>query len=77
MILDFSKAFYLINQKMLYENLNHYGIGGAAQGLISSYLQHQHQFVAKGNESSQVNPGTSGVPQGSIMGPFLFILMRQ
>lgn len=51
-----------------------YGIRGQALLLLQSYLQYRKQFVCMNSYSSTVKPITAGVPQGSILGPFLFNL---
>lgn len=72
--LDFSKPFDLINHRILILKLKHYGFRGNVLSLISSYLQHRSQFVDINRNHSLTKQVISGVPQGSILGPFLFIL---
>ena len=72
--LDFSKAFDTINHNILCRKLECYGIRGMALQWISSYLSDRSQFVIYDNVKSPEKHITCGVPQGSILGPLLFLL---
>ena len=72
--LDFSKAFDTIDHKILLDKLKVYGIRGTANDLIHSYLSNRKQFTSFDNTYSNMASISCGVPQGSILGPLLFIL---
>ena len=70
---DFSKASVTLNHDILFLKLNHYGIRGIARGWIKSYMVNRKQYVMYKDNSSDIQSITYGVPQGSILGPFLFL----
>ena len=72
--LDFSKAFDTISHDILLKKLEHMGLRGPIHQWIKSYLTNRKQFVNIGDKSSEILDSTMGVPQGSTLGPLLFIL---
>ena len=72
--LDISKAFDRVWHAGLLHKLKSYGISGQIFGLISSFLSNRQLRVVLDGKSSQEYPVNAGVPQGSILGPTLFLL---
>ena len=73
-LLDLKKAFDLINHKLLLDKMHHYGIRELPLAWMSSYLNNRSQKTKVNNILSGQKPISAGVPQGSILGPLLFIL---
>ena len=72
---DFAKAFDSVNHDIILDKLkNQYGINGLLLKFFVEYLSSRVQRVVIGNELSEELPVASGVPQGSILGPLLFVL---
>ena len=72
--LDLAKAFDTVSHDILLQKLEVYGIRGTSLKLFESYLKNRYQFVKLDNEKSEVSLVEYGVPQGSILGPLLFLL---
>ena len=72
--LDISKAFDRVWHAGLLHKLKSYGISSQIFGLISSFLSNRRLRIVLDEKSSQEHPVNAGVPQGSILGPTLFLL---
>ena len=74
LFIDLSKAFDTLNHSLLLKKLYKIGIRGIALDFIKSYLTDRVQFVELNEDQSDLQKVSCGVPQGSILGPMLFLL---
>ena len=72
--IDLRKAFDTVNHKILLQKLDHYGIRGSSLSWFESCLDNRKQYVYVNGESSDLKIISCGVPQGSVLGPLLFLL---
>ncbi len=71
---DLSKAFDLVHHRLLLKKLERYGITSLALSWFKSYLNYRYQVVQIASSLSNPALVKSGVPQGSILGPILFLI---
>ena len=72
--IDLSKAFDTLDHKILLDKLEHYGIRGNAKSLFESYLIGRQQYTTFNKVFSEKLRVLYGVPQGSVLGPLLFLI---
>jgi len=72
--LDLKKAFDFVNHTILLKKLYHYGFRGPAYNFLQSYLSKRAICTKTENQVSKLYEVEYGVPQGSVLGPFLFSL---
>ena len=68
------KAFDIVDHKILRKKMEYYGIRGTPLKLFESYLTNRKQYTKIGNTLSEWNQISYGVPQGSVLGPILFLM---
>ena len=74
--IDLKKAFDTVNHKILLRKMEHYGVRGTSNIWFSNYLTNREQFVCIESVRSDKNRIVCGDPQGSVLGPLLFLLFK-
>ena len=74
LLLDFSKAFDKVSHLLLYHKLAHYGVQGSLLSWLKSLLSLRSQYIILDSHKSDTTQVLSGVPQGTVLTPLLFLI---
>ena len=72
--IDLRKAFGTVDHDILLTKPDHYGIRGLSKDWFRSYLKGRQQLVSIGSQASTIKEIVSGLPQGSVLGPLLYLI---
>ena len=73
-LIDLSKAFDTLDHRILLKKLKYYGVHGTELQWVKNYISNRKQYVEIAGHQSSLASITTGVPQGSILGPLLFLI---